>query len=375
MVSLYFLKEIIYNINKYMKQENNILKVFFDLVKIYSPSGKEDKVSKYLIDFAKKNNLLYKKDKYKNLIIKVKGTGKPIALSAHMDTVEPSKNIEPMVKNGRIESKGDTILGADNKASIAAILDAIVKLKSDKIIHRPIEIIFTREEEIGLFGAKNFDKTKIDSKFGLTIDRSCPLGYIVIASPFVYVIDIEVKGKSAHAGSDIEKGINAIQVASKAIGKLKIGKISKDTSVNIGTIKGGHGFNTVPDRVNICAEVRSFIKGEALDVVKEMKRIFNECAKRQNAGLTFNHRSACTGYYYDKDDELIKKIVKVNKNLNFKTVFEKAGSASDANAFIEKGIKMINIAYGAKNAHSTKESIKVTDLKKLSNFIVEFVQN
>ena len=81
-----------------------------------------------------------------------------------MDTVEPGRGVKPSVVGERIESDGTTILGGDCKAGVAAILEALESLLEDGTPHRPIEVAFTREEEIGLIGARNLDFSRIKAK-------------------------------------------------------------------------------------------------------------------------------------------------------------------------------------------------------------------
>lgn len=357
-----------------MISKKQMIKTFIDLVKIDSPSGQEEKVANYILNYLKKIKVKVISDKYGNIIAKIPGAGLPLMLSSHMDTVEPGRNIKPIIKKGIIATNGSTILGADDKAGIACILEAVKYLKKKKINNRSLELVFTREEEVGLKGAFNLNYKNIKAKEGLVIDSCGPLGHITISAPFIYVIHIKIKGKSAHAGFCPEKGINAIQIASKAISELKIGRINKSTTNNIGVINGGVVGNSVPDQVIIKAEARSSNLKDAQTQVDLINKAFKKYTRIYKASLFFKAKLGCNGFCYSKNDSFIKKISQLNQKMGIKTVYKKSGGGSDANAFASKKMKIIDISYGGKNAHTTREIIKINELVALNKFLIEFIK-
>lgn len=108
---------------------------------------------------------------------------KPILFSAHLDTVPPGKNIRPVVEQGVIRSAGNTVLGADDKSGVAAIVEALRLIVSQKIPHRPIEVAFTISEEVGLLGAKYLDYTRFQSRQAVVFDNEGDVGTIVNQAP------------------------------------------------------------------------------------------------------------------------------------------------------------------------------------------------
>jgi len=94
------------------------------------------------------------RDAYGNVIASEPGDD-PLLLSAHMDTVDPGRGVQPQVQGDRIESDGTTILGGDCKAGVAAILEGLESTAADGRARRPVQVVLTREEEIGLIGAIN----------------------------------------------------------------------------------------------------------------------------------------------------------------------------------------------------------------------------
>jgi len=289
-----------------------------------------------------------------------------------MDTVEPGRKIKAIVNGDLITSDGNTILGADDKAGITEILCAVAFLRKNHIVHRPLEIVFTREEEAGLFGARNLDFKKIRAKECLVVDRSGKAETIVVASPFVSSIDIEIVGKSAHAGYP-DKGINAIKVAANAISGMRIGRIDNETTNNIGIIRGGNARNGVPESVMVHAEARSHLEKKMKGQIDMFVQAFKKEAALHGAKVKILISASCKGYLYSENDPLVRQLLQQWKKMKRKPILEKAGGASDANGFIAKGIKAIDIGYGGMHPHTTREKIKISDMQKIIAFIVGFV--
>lgn len=354
-------------------KETKIENLFLELIRIDSPSGFEQDLVNFIFYYIKNLGFKVKVDSIGNVIVKVHGKGKPLMINAHLDTVEPGRNIKSVIKNGIIKSDGKTILGADDKVAVAVILDLLRLIKNKNLETRPLEIVFTVQEEIGSFGAKALDFKKIEAKECLVLDRSKPLGYIVVASPFIYTLDINVFGRSAHSGNP-SSGINAIAETAEAIQKIKQGRISKDTTVNFGVIQGGQCSNVVPENVCMKGEVRSFDKIEAEKEIVKIREVFEKTVKKHGGKVKVKTNLSCTGYEHDKNIALIKQLAKLNKKFKFKTVYERAGGGSDANYFNSKKITAVNIAYAGKYAHTTKECVKIRDIEKLRDYLLEFVQ-
>src|SRR5699024_949554 len=124
----------------------------------------------------------------------------PIYFTSHMDTVFPGKGVKPIVEENLIKSDGTTILGADDKAGLATMIEAIRCLKEQNLPHGQIQFVITVGEESGLVGAKALDPALIEAKFGYALDSDGPVGDIVVAAPTQMKLLAKVKGKTAHAG-------------------------------------------------------------------------------------------------------------------------------------------------------------------------------
>ncbi len=154
-----------------------------------------------------------------NLLARIPGRGpRTILLCAHMDTVPLTAPVEPVQRDGGWENANDGILGADNKAAVAAILELARILKGETSAPEVgVELLFTVAEETGLNGAREFDAGRLSSDFGYVFDHASPVGEIITASPTQTRIDAEIRGKAAHAGLQPEQGVNAIVAAAHAV--------------------------------------------------------------------------------------------------------------------------------------------------------------
>ncbi|MFC1617779.1 M20/M25/M40 family metallo-hydrolase [Patescibacteria group bacterium] len=355
-----------------MVNQKRLVQNFIKLVKIDSPSGEEALIIKEVSSQLKKLGVRAKVDKTGNVIGRLKGEGKKyFMLNAHLDTVEPGRGIKPVIRGSNIFSDGETILGADDKSGVAAILETLQVLKDNNIKHRPLEIVFTVEEETGTDGARGLDFSQMKSANGLTVDAST-WGQIVVGSPYIFVLDIKIKGKDAHA-SEPQEGIDAIKVAAEAISKIKLGRLNKKTTANIGTIKGGVVRNGVAAEVVIQGEARSHDKRQGQDKVESMIKAFEDAAEKHGAILKMKSQLACSGYTYKKTDPFIKQIAKAMKKHKVPVDLSVSGGGSDVNEFCRRGINCVDIGAGYENCHSTREKMSVKRLVKLSEVILELV--
>lgn len=346
---------------------------FMDMVQIDSESGNEANFINYLEKEFQKIGAETELDSYGNLIAKLPAKGcegkDPILLSCHADTVKPGIGIEPVLADGIIRSKGDTILGADDKAGIAEMLEAL-RIAD---VRPPIEIAISREEEIGLFGVKNLDYSKLTAKRGFLLDNDT-LDTIIIGGPSYFTFDVIVRGKSAHAGMEPEKGINAIVAASKAIAAMPIGRLDNETTANVGIIEGGIVRNGVPDKVTFKAECRSLNHKKAAKLAVEMKEIMTREVEKAGATIEIDEKNLCKAVDIPESSftvDLSKKALKtvgIDAKATFMTGF------TDASIYNNMGIEMAVVGIGAKNEHALDEHIYVSDMEKALKMIVELMR-
>ena len=217
-----------------MINKERILNTFLELVKIDSETGNEQTVQPILKDKFESLGLQVKEDHASsieglganNLIctlpsnISDKKVPK-LYFTSHMDTVVPGINIKPQVKDdGYIYSDGTTVLNADDKAGLAALIETIEQIKERDLPHGQIQFVITVGEESGLVGAKALDTQLLDADFGYAVDASKDVGTTVVGAPTQMKIYTTIKGKTAHASTPT-KGVSAINIAAKAISRMK----------------------------------------------------------------------------------------------------------------------------------------------------------
>lgn len=357
-----------------MINNKRLLDTFIKLLEIDSPTGQEENISKFISNLLKSRSIKCFRDKLNNVIVKISGKGIPLLLSAHLDTVEPGKGVHPVIKNGKITSNGETILGADNKVAVAAIVEAISKIHEAKLDSRPLDVVFTVSEETGSYGVLGLDYSKISANEGYIFDMSKSIGTIVTTSPFYDRFDVEIMGKSSHASLP-ENGINVVSILKDALNLIKVGRVSSNTLVNIGILEGGDARNTIPGLIKLKGEIRSFSRKEQNQNIEKIERIFRNVSKKYGSKLKFNHTRENLGYDYKNNDKMIVDMIRAMKRMKIKPVLLKAYGCSDANVFLEKGIRALNLGNGSKNAHTIREEIKISDVEKLSKLILSLSTN
>ena len=315
-----------------------------------------------------------------NLVAKFKGTVdvEPIFLCGHMDTVGPGKGINPRFKDGSFTSDGTTILGSDDKSAIAIILEVMDVILENKMDYPPLEVVFTVCEEIGLLGAKNFDHSLMDSKFGYILDSTDTHG-IVTRAPAANKINIKIYGKAAHAGSSPEKGVNAIMVASKAISALELGRIDEETTCNLGTIKGGVATNIVPEFVEVYGEARSHDVEKLKTVTDNIVNAFYAAAEEFKDSPQMPRIEAVVendfpNTHISEDEVAIKLARKAAANLGTQLESKTVGGGADANVFFGRGIVAGVLGTGMTDVHTLNESIDIKDMENTAALVLEILK-
>ncbi len=353
-----------------MINQDRLVNTFLDLVRIDSPSGGERQAAEYVLQKMQSLGLEPQMDAMYNVTVKVDGKGKPLFLNAHTDRVEPGKGILAVVDDGGIKSEGNTILGADDLAGVAAILEGLQSLIEDNQGHVPLEIAITSQEEIGLVGAKGLDLSGFKAKEGVVLDMHGPVGNVILQSPSHNIIDVTITGRAAHSGAEPEKGIDALRVAVDAIGKMKLGRIVKETTANIGMIQGGSARNIVPERIELKAEVRSRNPKKLERYTKLMKQALEKAAKPYGAKVDIQIERAYNTYKFGKGESTVKRLAAALKKIGRKPRYGVTGGGSDANIFNAKKMKVVVTSAGYEQMHTTDEYMPVNELVKAAELVV-----
>jgi tripeptide aminopeptidase len=363
--------------------EKRMVQTFVELAKISSLSGKEAGIARYLertlramgaetyIDNAGDHI----NGNTGNLIARFKGTidSAPFLLSAHMDTVGPAD---------RITSDGKTILGADCKAGIAIILETIKVLQDKNIPHPPLDAVFTISEELALMGAKYLDYSKIKARYGLIFDNERPLECVITQAPAANKMDIRVYGIAAHSGVAPERGISAIEVVSRAISTMKLGRIDAETTANIGFISGGNAINIVPPLVEMKGEVRSHTIAKLLKQTAHMEDCFKKAVRK--AFIKVQGRTLKPSYEFlverkfpgltiSRGNPVLPLIAAAMKDMGLKMKTFASGGGTDANIMCGHGIEAPILATGMREVHTTHEYLDLKDFHNSARLAIRIV--
>ncbi|MCE5330416.1 M20/M25/M40 family metallo-hydrolase [bacterium] len=366
--------------------KENFLKNFFDVLKIRSISGDELELSAYVKNELEKLGLKVLIDdcgkkfggntgniiaKY---IPKTLKNNPPVFLNAHLDTVKYNDEncITPEIVKGKIINRNkNCILGADDKAAVCAILEALKFLIKNNVQSGIIYIIFSVGEELALFGSRYIDMSSIDAEYGFVFDSEGDIGTIINKAPFHNRINIKVKGKASHAGVSPEKGINSIKSAAMAISNINSGRLDEETTCNIGVIKGGVETNIVPEITEVKSEVRSINVHKLDKVTNELICEFKKASEIFQTKLEYEILREYNGYEIKEDAMPVKIAGYAIKKLGITPCIRSTGGGSDTNNFNSKGKQAVNLSSGIENCHSNEEFIKVEELAKLIKLIIE----
>lgn len=301
-------------------------------------------------------------------------TGHRIFFSAHMDTVSSTEDLKPHISKGIVRTSGDTILGADDKAGIAAIIEAMRVVEEQRIPYRSIQVLFDVAEEIGLLGAKALDRKRIRADFGYVFDTEKPVAALVVAAPSHENIKVKYTGRAAHAGIRPEAGINAIVAASKAVANMRLGRIDSETTANVGVIRGGTARNIVPDAVEVLAEARSRDEDKLALQVEHMVRCFHDAAHEVGANVDIEVVREYDSYRFTADDLVVRMGLAAGKRIGIEPELVEGGGGSDANIFNSHGLPAVVVGVGYENAHSSAEEIAISDLVTCARYVVALVE-
>ena len=215
----------------------------------------------------------------------------------------PVGPLEPVVEDDVVRNAGGTILGADNKSAVAAMVEAARRLAGENRPHAGVELVFTPMEEVGLRGAEAFDCERLAARVGFVYDQAGPIGEVILGAPHSSILDVTFRGQAAHAGMAPEEGRSAIAAAARAIADMRLGRLDEETSANVGTIRGGVARNIVPDLCSFSAEVRSHDESKLSDVVQELLDACSFAASLTGCEVETEVAHGFRGYRFRHDAE------------------------------------------------------------------------
>jgi len=309
-----------------------------------------------------------------NLIALLPGTlPGTLALSAHLDVVEPCRGIEPVVVDGVIASAGPTVLGADDRSGLAAIIESVRRISESGRPHPSIRVLFTVLEETGLVGAKALRADDTECDLCLVLDAEGAPGGIVVAAPTHYTFTAEFRGRACHAGVCPEQGISAISMAADAITRMELGRLDADTTANIGSIRGGSATNVVSGRCELTGECRSLDRARVEEVRATMTAAMRSAAEVAGGEVEIVWELAYEGFIHAEDSAEVLLVSEACRRAGVAPHCYRTGGGSDANVLAALGVPVLALACGMTGVHGVQEQLSIVDLEAITRVIDETV--
>lgn len=361
-----------------------VIRLFTELVQIPSPPGGERAVADRVLAELRAIGIEGSEDDSAeglggtagNIVARLPATselGSPLLFCAHLDTVPETDPIEPVIVDGIIRSAGDTILGADNKAAVAVMLQAVRMIVEERRRHAGIELVFTPMEEVGCRGAKALDITALGARYGFVYDHADKIGAYVRSAPAGVRLEIRFVGRAAHAGIAPEDGRSAIAAIAEAIGRIPSGRVEGNATVNIGLISGGSAYNVVPEHCAITVDVR----GRSLDnvhaLVASILATCREVAAKRDCQMQSETFEKYVDYSLSPDDPIVQLATRALVRTGTEPRPIDGGGGADSSIFNAHGIPCLNLANAMAEIHTSSEQIAVADMTHMVDVTLALV--
>jgi tripeptide aminopeptidase len=365
-------------------EHSEIVSLFLELASLPSPPGEERAVADAVLGYLGGLGLQPDEDDASlklgstagNIYARLEPTapGTPLFFCAHLDTVPPSGPLEPVVENGVVRNAGGTILGADNKAAVVAMLEGVRRVLAENRPHAGIELVFTPQEEVGLKGAAAFEHERLQAQIGYVYDQAGPIGEIVLGAPWAQALDVTFHGRASHAGMYPDEGRSAIQAAAKAIADLRLGRVDEETTANVGVISGGTAVNIVPEWCTFRAEARSHDERKLTELVQEMLDACSFAATATECEVETELHKNYSGYRLKRDEEAVRLAARALERCRWQPSYALSGGAADANVFNQRGRRCVNLANGMTDIHTPNERIAIADLDAMVEVTLALIE-
>ena len=352
---------------------------FVRLCEIQSPSRRERAAADYVtaelgLEVTEDRSAAQTGADAGNLYARVPGPeGAPTVLfCAHLDTVPLTGPVEVVEEEGRFANRYEAILGADNKAAVAAFMAVARRFGSDPPVG--LEFLFTTCEEIALQGAKAFDRALLQADFGFVFDHASPIGELIVAAPSYFRIEAEFHGHAAHAGIRPEDGRSAIQAAADALHRMELGRIDAETTANAGRIEGGTAANVVAERCRLELEARSTDPERATRTVERMVDALTDAGSDWECDVETQIEQQFRGYRLARSAAPVTVASSALERLGIEPQYVPTGGGSDANVFNAAGLPCLNVANGTARNHQPDEFVTAEALEQALDVALTLVE-
>ena len=364
--------------------EQRLLDTFFDLVKLPCPSGREALAAQYCKEALEACGCKVEIDDAGprigsdtgNLYAELPGTASgSLIMTAHMDCVQPCENVKPQIVDGVIKSDGTTILGGDDKAGVASIIEAIRTLTEEGGEYPTVKVIFSVQEEVGCNGAKALNAGSFDKgEPCFVFDGEGDVGLVCLAAPFHYTFTATFTGKASHAGVAPEDGISAINAAACAIENMRaagvLGAVGDYCASNIGTIQGGSANNVVAPSCKLTGECRAIVEADVNRVHDAMDSAMRDAAREIGAQVDIDWELEYRGFKLSEEAPTVQLFNRAVKRVGLEPSTVLSAGGTDANMYVDLGVEPVVVSTGMTNFHSVDEYLKVEDLYNTARIAV-----
>lgn len=355
--------------------DERLLATFLDLVRIESPPGSEGETAKYCARELEAAGCRVRFDASAeptgsdtgNLIAELPGELPGVlAFCAHLDVVEPCRDIRPTITDGVVHSAGPTVLGADDRAGLSVAIELVRRVVERGEPHPTIRAVFTIQEEVGLHGAKHLRREDVDCDLCLVLDAEGTPGGIVVGAPTHYTFMAQFNGVASHAGVAPECGVSAIAMAADAVSSMRLGRLDDQTTANVGSIRGGRATNVVTARCDMTGECRSLDRDKVEETRSEMDAAMRASAEKYGGSVDIAWNLEYEGFEYPEDARELEVVSAAIRDAGCVPSTYRTGGGSDANVLAALGIPTIALACGMTGVHGTNEQIAIADLQALA---------
>lgn len=335
----------------------------------------EKEVIDYTIKRLSEHGYRCELDSFRNIIVRLEGTGESVLYSTHLDIPESAPNVRFTEEGDILRSDGSGILGVDPKTGLAILIEFLINEAQKPVGDRlPVEVLLTRGEETGLFGARNADYHLLTSKIGLVLDEDGPVTQVVVKAPAYVRFDAEFQGRVVHP-REPENGVNALQAASAAMMSIPWGYSTPGVTWNIGLLSAGTARNSVPGNVKLNAEIRSYDTALAISESERIKSSFCREAEKVGAKCLVDTELEFEGYALERNHPLFVRLENTFASMKLTPNYFETFGGSDANIFNAKGIRCVPIGSAYYNAHQYTEYADIKAMAEITEFLHRFIRS
>ena len=348
--------------------------LFVRLAGIRSPSREERELTDTVTCFLRDVGLEVEEDASAavtgcacgNLIVRLpgRGEGTPLALCAHLDTVPLDRAPTVVVDDGVVRSDGQTILGADDKAAVAALL-MVVRDLAREAPAADLEVVFTAGEEIGLQGAKALAPDALSAAALFVLDSEGAPGTVITNAPTLKAVNAEFRGIAAHAGIEPESGRSAVLAAARAVTGMQLGRLDHETTANVGIIQGGSAVNVVPGHCLVRGEVRSRDEAKLAAQLEQVLEAVALAAAETGVDVDVDVHEDYRGYRHAPDALPLRIAAAAMAEMGLEERLIGGGGGSDSNVFNARGLPAVTLGVGFEHVHSPREQITLAYLEQM----------